>query len=204
MRQQIQRERKILPWPKTQSQRAQVQRQRGGSFEMRQETQRRHPIWTVHLHGHKGNWLHNPCLESQWWENSMPRCIQIQAAQNNLHPSKRETKEKPTARPVVPPAAKCQAAPATAQENNTSSSTNSHPRHCYPTSANWDNAYQSNPTTATVQITTTEQIHIWWSSEGLHQINVEWPLNIDQMLSTMIMNTEHLFRYWHWLWLLFD
>ena len=51
------------------------------------------PFWTVHLHGHKGNWLHDPCLESQWWENSMPKCIQIQAAQNNLHPSKRETKE---------------------------------------------------------------------------------------------------------------
>ena len=82
----------ILPWPKTQSQRTQVQSRRGGSPETWTETQRRHPIRTVHLHCHKGNWLHNPRLESQWWEKSMPRCIQIQAAQNNLHPSKKQTK----------------------------------------------------------------------------------------------------------------
>lgn len=51
-------------------------------------------------------------------------------------PAREKQRKTPTARPVVPPAAKCQAAPATAQENNTSSSTNSHPRHCYPASAN--------------------------------------------------------------------
>ena len=55
--------------------------------------------------------------------------------------------------------------------------TNSYPRRCYPTSANWGNTYQPDPTT--LQITATVQIYIWWTSEGLHHMNCELTLNIE-------------------------
>ena len=128
------------------------------------------------------------------------KVIQIEAAQNSLHPSKRQTKANTYCKTSSITSSQMPGSTSLRPGNNTSDNTNSHPRHCYPTSANcyttsanWRNTYQSNPTTA--QITATEHIHIWWSSEGLHQINVELTLNIDQMLSTMVMNTEHLFRY---------
>ena len=145
-----------------QSQRTQVQSWRGSSPETGQETQRRHPIWTLHLHCYKGNRIHNPCQESQWWENSLPRCILFPAAQNN--PSKQLNSR--------------QHQPLTS--NNASGSTNSHPRHCYPTIAIWGNTNQPDPTT--VQITATDQIYIRWTSEGLHHMNCELTLNIDHML----------------------
>ena len=56
--------------------------------------------------------------------------------QTTYIPARVKQRKPPTARPVVPQAAKCQAGNSRHPGNNASGSTNSHPRHCYPTSAN--------------------------------------------------------------------